>query len=151
MDVLTFALDGKRYALPVARVREIARLVALTPIPNAPPTVEGVIDARGEITPVYDVRKRFGMAPRAVGIDQFLIVLNTTRRLVAIRVDDAMDVLSTQSIDTNAPSRFGGAQAIHGVATMPDGLTVIYDLDAFLTLAEEEQLDTALLAQKPSK
>lgn len=148
MDILTFVLDGRRYGLPVARVREIARLVALTPIPNAPATVEGVIDAHGEITPVYDVRRRFGIPPRPVGVDQFLIVLNATHRLVAIRVDDALDVVSAPSVDMNAAARFGASQGIQGVAAMPDGLTVIYDLDAFLTLAEEQQLERALLAQQ---
>jgi purine-binding chemotaxis protein CheW len=86
VDTLLFELDGQRYGLPAERVREILRMVAISPLPGAPEAVEGIVNVRGEIVPVYDVRKRFGLPARAIDPAEHLVVLTCRDRAAAIRV-----------------------------------------------------------------
>jgi purine-binding chemotaxis protein CheW len=137
IDILVFELAGRRYGLAARAVRELHRAVAVTPLPNAPAVVEGVIDVHGAIVPVYDLRARFGLPRCAVDPSHHLIVAFAGGRTVALRVDRAHELV--REALREAP--FGG-----GVATLRDGLVVVHDLDRFLSDAEATALDRALEA-----
>ena len=151
MDILLFELEGQRYGLPAERVREVVRMVAIADLPRAPRAIEGVVNVRGEIVPVYDLRARFELPARAPDPAEHLIVLTAGAGPVAIRVDVAEsletvpdgDVMPSSSL---AASVGGATTARHvsGVAAMPDGVLVIYDLDSFLSIEESAMLDGAL-------
>jgi len=143
--LLAFTLDGRPLALFASAVTEVARAVSVSLLPKAPPIVEGVINYRGSVVPVLDIRRRFGQPPKPVELEQHLIVARAGGRLVAIRVDRATDVIAVEAaaIESAAASA-PGAEYLAGIARLPDGLLVIHDLDTFLALDEGAQLDAAL-------
>ena len=152
VDILLFELEGQRYGLPAERVREVVRMVAIAPLPRAPRAIEGVVNVRGEIVPVYDLRARFGLSARAPDAAEHLIVLTAGAGPVAIRVDVAESLESVPDADVTPSSSLsasvGGAgtgRHVKGVAAMDDGVLVIYDLDEFLTTEESAALDRALV------
>ena len=87
--VVVFVLDGRRYGLPLARVQRSVRAVAITPLPEAPPIVLGVVDLGGVVIPVIDMRKRFNHPPRDLRLSDHLIVASAGKRTVALLVDEA--------------------------------------------------------------
>src|SRR5205085_8492167 len=98
-DVLVFEVAGRRFGLPAAVVREVLRAVALTPLPKAPAVVEGLVNVRGTLVPVLDVRGRFGLPAKPLAPTDHLIVARAGGRLVALRVDHAHDLLPLTPAD----------------------------------------------------
>ena len=146
-DFLLFTLDGQRFAIPLASAREVVRAVAITPLPGAPPVVEGVIDVRGAVVPVLDLRRRLGLASRPVSAADQMVLAWTGERQVALRVDrvEWMESIGPDRIE--ASDRItAGARHLAGVARLPDGIVLLHDLAAFLAQAEAEALDAALAA-----
>jgi purine-binding chemotaxis protein CheW len=150
VQLLTFELDETRFAIPLDAVREVLRAVAVTPLPGAPEVVMGVIDVRGEIVPVFDLRARLGEPSRAIAPDDQLIVARAADRTVALQVDHAewmTDASEDAVYRSGAP--FEAARQVSGVARLDDGLAVITDLDAFLSHDESRALDGALAERAP--
>lgn len=145
LELLTFEVAGQRLALPLSHVREVLRAVAITPLPEAPAVIEGVVDIRGAVVPVVDVRGRVGLPRRPLELEDRLIVVEAGGRRLALRVDavhwmvevDARTVESTREI---APEAF----FVAGLARLPDGLVLIYDLERFLSPGEARELARAL-------
>ncbi len=144
-QLLIFALGAERFALPAGDVREVVRAVAISRLPKAPPILEGVVNVRGAVVPVLDIRQRFGLPSRPVDPDQHLILAHAGPRLVALRVDRATELVSVDRAAIESPSRSTpGAEYVAGIAKLPDGLLVIHELERFLSLDEAERLDAAL-------
>lgn len=145
VPLLIFLLGPDRFALPTAHVREMTRAAAVARVPGAPSLVDGVLNLRGTIVPVLDVRQRFGLEPCPLEPDQHFIVAQAGPRLVALRVDRVTDLVEVDAAVIEAASRSTpAADYVAGIATLPDGVLVIADLARFLSLDEAEQLDTAL-------
>ena len=145
MQIVVFSLDEPRYALDLSTVERVVRAVEITPLPKAPEIVLGVINMQGQVVPVVDVRKRFRLPGREINIDDRFIISRTSRRLVALVADDVVGVkrLGNREI-VSAEQALPFAEYIKGVAKVEDDLVLIYDLDRFLSLDEEEKLDEAL-------
>lgn len=145
IQVVVFRLDEQRYALPLAAVERIVRAVEVTPLPSAPLIVLGVIDMGGRVLPVLDVRRRFGLPGRAIGIaDQFLIA-RTAHRTVALAVDEAQGLIERGRAEIVGPAQIvPGLEQVQGVVKLDDGLVVIHDLEKFLSLDEARALDEAM-------
>lgn len=144
-DLLTFALGGHRFALPASAVVEALRVVAAAPLPSAPPIVEGVINVRGALVPVLDVRARFGLPPAEVDPDQHLIVARAGARPVALRVDRALDLITVAENEIEPVEHVSpGTALVAGLARLPDGVLVIHDPDRFLALDEAARLEAAV-------
>jgi purine-binding chemotaxis protein CheW len=145
MQLVTFEVAGNRYALPAAGVRELLRAVLPSPLPKAVPFVEGVIDVRGTIVPVVEIRSRFGLPPKALAPSDHLILSDAGDRVVALRVDRVLDLVELDTADvTSVERQVPTARHIEGVARLPEGLAVIYDLSTFLSAAERDALDLAI-------
>jgi purine-binding chemotaxis protein CheW len=148
MRGLLLEVDGIRLALPLDSVAEILRAVAITPLPGAPPVVEGVISVRGEIVPVLNLRARLGLKSRRVSTSDRLAVAHAGSRRVAVRVDkvDWLVDIDPASIRP-ADELTSGLNHIKGVTQLDGGLVLIHDLETFLSIAEAESLDVALAAR----
>ena len=147
LEVLVFEVGGQTYGLPTADVRELVRAVAITPLPSAPAVIEGVVNVRGRVLPVLDVRTRFGMPATPLDPSDHFIVASAGPRGVILRVDRAthlalVDQASVQSPETLGPS----GTYVAGVAKVEGGLMLIHDLATFLSAAEAASLDEALSA-----
>jgi purine-binding chemotaxis protein CheW len=160
VGLLTFELDGQRCALISSEVLEVQRVVAMARLPRCPEIVEGVIDLRGKLVPVLDVRSRLGLKPSPLALSDHLVVARVPRadgephasgpRVVAIRVDRALDLLRVPREAIEDPRPVAGAVQTAGVAKLADGLVLIHDLRTFLSLDEEHQLDRALADRLPA-
>lgn len=145
MRLLLFTIDDRRFGIGAANVSEIVRAVAITPLPGAPTVIEGVIDVRGEIVPVFDLRRRFGLPARDIATTDQFVLTRSGRRTAALHVDRASDLVDVDAGRITPTAVATTAHpAIAGVATLPDGLALISDVDAFLSQAEAETLDAAL-------
>jgi purine-binding chemotaxis protein CheW len=145
MQIVVFTMDKLRYALDLSVVVQIVRAVEITPLPKVPEFVLGVINMQGQVVPVIDIRKRFRMPEREIDINDRYIISRTSRRLVALVADDVVDVqkLGNRKIaSTEYDLPF--AKYIKGVVKMEEDLVLIYDLEQFLSLDEEQKLDEAL-------
>jgi len=149
MRLLLFYIEGSRYAVPAEAVGEIVRAVAVTGLPGAPSVVDGVIDVRGTIVPLFSLRRRFGLRDRGVEpADQFIVV-RTPSRTAALHVDHAEDLIEVDRRAIADPSRqMAGTPLIGGVALLDDGLALIYDVDTFLSRAESDALDAAMASRR---
>jgi purine-binding chemotaxis protein CheW len=145
-EVVLFELSCRRYGIPVADTAEILRIVAITPLAKAPPIIEGAVNVRGEVIPVFDIRGRFGLPAKPIAPSDNLIVARAGVRRVAIRTDQATNVVSLMEDDlADAANLTGHMDYIAGIAKLPDGLVLIHDLKTFLTAAESQALDDALM------
>ncbi len=144
-QLVVFALDRVRYALPLSAVERIVRAADITPLPKVPAIVLGVINVQGRIIPVVNVRKRFRLPEREVRHSDQFVVAYTSRRPVALVADTVTGVLECPVRDVVAAgSILPGTAHVHGVVRLQDGLVLIHDLDSFLSLKEEKSLKDAL-------
>jgi purine-binding chemotaxis protein CheW len=145
LSLIVFSLDEQRYALRLSSVERTVRMVEITLLPMAPEIVLGVIDCHGRVVPVLNIRQRFGLPERTPGIGDQLILARTTRRSVALVVDAVMDVVALPEGELVEPATIlPELEYVEGVARLGDGMVFIHDLDAFLSLEEEQALETAL-------
>jgi purine-binding chemotaxis protein CheW len=145
IELLVFELGAARYALAIETVREVVSAVFITPLPSAPPVVEGIIDVRGATVPVYDLRARFGLPPVPLDPAERMIIAWTGERQVAFRCDTTEWIASVATVEKpDRLTRSGGHVA--GIARLTDGIVLIHDLPRFLDDAERRALDTALSA-----
>jgi len=115
--------------------------VAITPLPNAPPLIEGVVNVRGQVLPVLDVRARFRLPARPLDpSDLFIVAAAAGGRAVILRVDTATHIaeLDDAAVD---PTR---AAYEAGVVTLEDGMVLVHDVTAFLSAAETAAIDAAI-------
>ena len=142
---VVFTLDDRRYALPLHVVDRAVRAVEATPLPKAPDIVLGVIDVQGEVIPVVNVRKRFGLPGREIDVDDQLIIARTPTRTVALVVDAVVGVVERSDQEVVAADKIvAGLAYIDGVAKGDEGLALVYNLEKFLSLEEEEALNGAV-------
>ena len=143
--LLSFAVEERKYALPLVSVDTIIRSVEITPLPKAPAIVLGIINVHGRVIPVVNLRRRFGLPERDMELSDQLIVAKTATRPVALLADrvGAVIELDRQEI-VKADKVLPGADYVAGIVKLPDGLLLIHDLTTFLSLDEETALNKAL-------
>ncbi len=147
MKILLVQVRGARYAIPATNVVEIIRAVGVSPLPGAPAVVSGIINVRGKLMPVIDPAVRFGQPETPLKASDNFVLVAVPSRTVALRVDIADDLEDIDDDDIKAADSMS-ASATHGrlagVATLPDGLVVIYDPAQFLDEAEKAALAEAM-------
>ncbi len=142
---VVFTLDEQRYALPLSVVERVVHAVEVTPLPKAPEIVLGVVNVRGRVIPVVNVRKRFRLPEREIELSDQFIIARAAKRPVALVVDTVAGIhehLEREVI--KAEDVLPAMEYVDGVAKLEDGLVLVHDLDKFLSLEEEEALDDSL-------
>lgn len=145
--LVAFVVGEQRYAVPLATVQRVVRMVEVTPLPKAPEVVIGVIDLQGNIVPVMSLRKRFGLPEPETSLSDQLMVADTATRRVALMVNSVTGVLERTAEDIiDAEKIVPGAEYVEGIARLQDGILFIHNLERFLSKKEERQLDGLLAA-----
>ena len=144
VQVIVFNLGNERYGVDISQVREIIKPTQITRIPNAPDFVEGVINLRGQITTIINLRKRFGLEPKPIDNNTRIIVVEYNNAVIGMMVDTVNEVkyLSTEDIEA-LPSIITAreeAKFLKGVGKLPDGLLILIDLNKVLSEDEVEIL-----------
>ena len=146
LPILLARIDGTQVGFSASAVIEIVRAVAIAPLSGAPGIIEGAINLHGRIVPVVDIRQRLALPALALSPEQYLIALQTSHRLIAVRVDDVEDLIEIDASSLESPASLSPVlQRLQGIAAVPSGALVIHDVDAFLTQAELEALDASAL------
>lgn len=131
---LTFALGTESYGLPIGHVTEIIGVMRVTPVPEMPEYVRGVINLRGRVIPVMDVRLRFGMPSREADARTCIVVICVADTDVGLLVDTVQEVLDVPTSEiAPAPTIDGGARSfVASMAKVQGGVTIVLDADALL-------------------
>ncbi len=133
---LTFALAGEEYGLPVLKVREIIKLLDITAVPQAPSHVKGVINLRGKVIPVVDLRLKFGFPARDYDERTCIIVVDialaSSRVMMGVVVDAVSEVLTIAQEEIEVTPEFGDhvdTEFMKGVAKIKGRVKFLVDLD----------------------
>jgi|YNPNPStandDraft_1061719.scaffolds.fasta_scaffold188517_1 purine-binding chemotaxis protein CheW len=131
---LTFSLAGEEYGLEILKVREIIGIMDITAVPQVPPEVKGVINLRGKVIPVIDLRLKFGMEA-AQYTDQTCIVVVDVGTLVGVIVDTVQEVLDIDESQIDPAPALGAAvdtSFILGMGKVKDDVKILLDIDKVL-------------------
>lgn len=136
---LTFSLAGEEYGIGIRKVKEIIGVMAITRIPQVPMCMKGVINLRGKVIPVVDLRLRFGMAEGEYAEKTCIIVVEVARDgsklLIGIIVDSVSEVLNIRGGDIEDTPDFGSGLDTHyilGLAKLGSGVKILLDIDRVL-------------------
>jgi purine-binding chemotaxis protein CheW len=148
---LTFVLDGEEYGVDILRVREIKGWQKTTPIPNTPDYLKGVINMRGTIVPIIDLRERFELEVLEYGPTTVVIVLavitGEQTRTMGIVVDAVSDTYQISSDQVQPAPEFGGAisvEFLRGLATVDEQMIILLDVDHLLNSGELKIMERAV-------
>ena len=131
---LTFALNEQDFGIDILRVQEIKNFTRVTPIPNMPECIKGVMNLRGTVVPVIDLRQRFNMP--SIEYNQFtvIIVVNVGKKIVGLVVDAVSDVLNVGEDAIEGPPELGSIDTsfIQGLAKSGERLVSLLDIEVLL-------------------
>ncbi|MGC9525696.1 MAG: chemotaxis protein CheW [Limnospira sp.] len=136
---ILFELDHTTYGIPSERVRQMEMVEQITPVPNAPPFVEGVVFSRGQVIPAIDLRVRFGFEKIPYSLRTRLIVIHSEHRTVGLIVDTAREFVNIPEGTIQPPPE--GISSVSGkylsaIATLGKRVILILNIDELLTLPE---------------
>lgn len=131
---LTFTLDDQEFGLEILRVQEIKNFTRVTPIPNMPACIKGVMNLRGTIVPIVDLRIRFDMTTTQYNQFTVIIVVNVGSRIMGLVVDAVSDVLNVESNAIEPTPDLGAIDTsfISGLAKSGDRLVTLLDIEKLL-------------------
>jgi purine-binding chemotaxis protein CheW len=144
-QLVAFGVGDGDYAVDIMRIKEIINPIAVTPMPKAPPFIEGVIELRGAILPIIDVRKRFDMTPTPpTRATKFLIVSVDVgeRVIVGLVVDRVSEPLRVPKAEIKPAPRLSVSERAYftGVVAHHGKMLMVLDVDAILSSAEKQTL-----------
>ncbi|WP_243438573.1 chemotaxis protein CheW [Fundidesulfovibrio soli] len=145
LQLVTFNISQEEFGVDILKVQEIIRIMEITKVPRAPEFVEGVINLRGKVIPIIDLRKRFGMASRGHDSQTRIIVIEINQMIVGFVVDSVSEVLRIPASTVEPPpSIMSGIESeyISGVGKLEDRLLILIDLDKLLSSEEQGVLGT---------
>jgi purine-binding chemotaxis protein CheW len=140
-NYIVFSLAGTAYALPTEVVSHVEMVDQITPVPNAPPTVEGVVFSRGEVVPAVNLRVRFGFERIVLDLRSRLLVVRHDRRSTGLLVDEAREflVIPPAAIHPPGESLAGlSGKYLRGIATLGDRMILILNLSEVLSVSAVE-------------
>ncbi len=135
LQLVSFKIGNEEFGVDILKVQEINRMLEVTRVPNAPPYVEGVINLRGKVIPVVDLRQRLGMEPKARDKNTRIIVMELGGNVVGFVVDAVSEVLRIPKSVTEPPPSLGAtatADYITAVGKLEDRLLTLLDLERVL-------------------
>jgi purine-binding chemotaxis protein CheW len=138
-QVVVFRLGNEVYGVDIAVVREIIRMQPVTKVPGAPAFVEGVINLRGKVIPVIDLRKRFGLSASEYTKHSRISVVEIDQRAIGLIVDAVAEVLRIPTSAVEPPSGFitsVDSSYLRGIAKLDQRLIILLNLDHILTRVE---------------
>jgi purine-binding chemotaxis protein CheW len=141
IQLVSFNIGAEEFGVDILQVQEINKLVQVTKVPNSPVFVEGVINLRGKVIPIVDLRTRLGMEKRVHDKNTRSIVVEIEGKTIGFVVDSVNEVLRIPKSITEAPPAIVAgidANYITSVAKMEDRLLILLDLDKILTTEEKK-------------
>jgi purine-binding chemotaxis protein CheW len=150
-QLIGFTVGAEEYGLELLRVREVIRMRRITWLPKAPSCVKGIINLRGDVIPIVDLRERFGLVPQGQTVMTRVIVVEVEGRLVGIVVDSASQVVHVAADQFDPPPAVIGEVSrdfITAVGKMGEKLIIMIDVDRVLSTEEMRQIASSLEAEE---
>jgi len=146
LQVVGFRIGEETFGVRIASVREIVRVPEITSVPNAQETIEGVINLRGKIIPVIDLRKRFGQAEIQSDKKNRILVVELENKLIGLIVNSASEVLKIPPSEIESPGSVfadGESSYVTGVGKLKGRLIILLDISKLLHRPEFKKLEEA--------
>jgi purine-binding chemotaxis protein CheW len=145
-EYLTFTLGSEEYGIDILKVQEIRGYDSVTKIANSPPFIKGVINLRGVIVPIIDLRIKFNLGETSY--DQFtvVIILNIGKRVMGVVVDGVSDVIQLNSDNLRPAPEFGSildTRYILGLGTIEQRMIIVVDIEKLMTSQEMSLVEAA--------
>ena len=146
LQVVGFRIGNETYGVRIGAVREIVRVPEITAVPSAPDLIEGVINLRGKIIPVMDLRKRFGQTQTQIQPDKKnrILVVELENKLIGLIVNAASEVLKIPPSEIEAPGSVfaeGESAYVTGVGKLKGRLIILLDISKLLHRPEFKRLE----------
>jgi purine-binding chemotaxis protein CheW len=157
---LTFRLDHEIFGVPIDIVREVLDVVPVTRVPGAVKFLKGVINLRGAVVPVADIRIKFGMSATVLTENSCIIVVEVEvateegKIVVGLMADQVMEVAELSSRDLQPHPEMGtgiSARFLHGLGKLGDNFFMILDVDAIISDEQEDFTATSLPSRQPGR
>lgn len=142
-DVL-FYVAGEVYGVAVSAVQGIEKYVNIIPVPNAPSYIEGIINLRGEVIPVFSIRNKFKLPETAVTDETRLIIVSSKGVLIGLQVDQVKEIIELADKDLVDPPEIvtdHDTQYIRKIARVSDSLVILLELDGILSAEQKETIE----------
>lgn len=152
LQVVGFRIGRETFGLPIAMVREIVRVPEITSVPNVPDYVEGVINLRGRIIPVIDLRKRFGQKSLDPDKRNRIVVVEVDNRALGLLVHSASEVLKVPPSEIESPQNVfqeGELSYVSGVAKLNGRLVILINLARLLQAGELRTIQEVAQVEEP--
>ncbi|MEC9362399.1 MAG: chemotaxis protein CheW [Sinimarinibacterium flocculans] len=143
-EFLTFTLGDEEYGVDILKVQEIRGYDTVTKIPDAPDFIKGVINLRGTIVPVIDMRLKFRLGRAEYNEFTVMIILNVARRVVGMVVDGVSDVMQLTPEQIRPAPEFGSAvnaRYITGLGALDERMLILVDIEKLMTAADMALMD----------
>lgn len=143
LQLVTFSIGEEEFGVNILKVQEINRTMEITKVPRSPEFVEGVINLRGKVIPIIDLRRRFGLVPKPEDKDTRIIVIEINSVIVGFVVDAVSEVLRIPASTVEPPPPVvAGVESdyISGVGQLKDRLLIMLDLDRLLSTEDLDML-----------
>ncbi|MBV8681112.1 MAG: chemotaxis protein CheW [Aquitalea sp.] len=143
-ELLVFTLGQEEYGIDILKVQEIRGYEAVTRIANAPSFIKGVVNLRGSIVPIVDMRIKFGLGEPVYDAFTVVIILNIFQRTVGMVVDGVSDVIQLHEDELRDPPEFGSVVEttyIEGLGTQGDRMVIIVDIERLMSSDEMALVD----------
>jgi len=149
LQLVIFRLGSEEFGVEITKVKEIIRMQEITRVPKAPPFLEGVINLRGKIIPVVDLRKRLGWQAADLDHKARIIVLENQRDLIGFIVDAVTEVLRVPEQTSELPGTLAtnvNQRLITAIGIVGDRLIILLDMDHLLSIGEKKALQETVSA-----
>jgi len=147
LQIVGFRIGDETYGVRISAVREIVRVPAITAVPNAPDYIEGVINLRGKIISVMDLRKRFGIKNVEPNKKNRILVVELENKVLGLIVNSASEVLKIPPSDIEMPNTMfqeGEVSYVTGVGKLNGRLVILLDIGKLLQRGELRRLEPAV-------
>lgn len=145
-ELLSFVLGDAQYGIDILKVQEIRTYETPTRIANTPAFIKGVMNLRGNIVPIIDLRVKFGLPDQRYDTQTVVIVLNVSKRTIGVVVDGVSDVIAVGAPDIKPAPELGGAldtQYLQGLATVNGQMLILIDIEKLMSSRDMAIMDEA--------
>ncbi|MEA1981881.1 MAG: chemotaxis protein CheW [candidate division Zixibacteria bacterium] len=139
LQMVSFHIGNEEFGVDILKVQEINRVVEITKVPQAPSYVDGVINLRGKVIPIVDLRKRFNLEPKEYDKNTRIVVVDINSRTIGLVVDAVSEVLRLQAKTIEPPPEIVtgiNSDYIKGVAKLENRLLIFLDLTKVIDVSE---------------
>ena len=145
-ELLTFTLGKEEYGIDILKVQEIRGYEAVTTIANAPDFIKGVINLRGIIVPIVDMRIKFNLGNVSYDESTVVIILNVAKRVVGMVVDGVSDVTTLKADEIKPAPEFGASldtRFLQGLGTVDERMIILVDIEKLMSSRDMELIEEA--------